>query len=58
MEGAIARGAKVVSTEMARAAIAVTPDGSQQRSGGAEKTQGPPQADRLEYYCFPRIYFW
>ena len=34
MEGAIARGAKVVSTEMARAAIAVTSDG---RSSGAEE---------------------
>ena len=34
---AIAGGAKAVSAWRLRAAIAVTPAGSQQRSGGAEK---------------------
>ena len=38
MEGAIARGAKVVSAEMARAAICCHIGWPQQPSGGAENT--------------------
>ena len=45
---AIAGGAKAVSAKEAQGCHA----GSQQRSGGAEKTQGPPQADNYNFSLF------
>ena len=52
MRVVIARGAKAVSAEGLRAAIAVTPAGAPERSGGAKKLKGPPQVDNYHFFSF------